>query len=146
MEKKNATIKGKHASIYLHNIDKGCEYYALYKDYERQGPLPIGGYINYTIQELKDAIKYKEGRLDAWPRKKRYTFNTYKPYKVVFEICWTDPSGKLQSTIYESKHCKLKYAKKNLNRLYKLYSDKYNIKQAYIYENEYFVYSKLQEA
>lgn len=144
MEKKNLTIRGKRASIYLHNTDKKCEYYALYKDGEREGLLPIGGHMNFTVNELKSMIKYDEGRLDAWPRKNRYTFN-YKPFRVVFEICWLNRLGELENTIYESKHKNLKYAKRKLNELYKIYSDRYDIEQAYIYEEDKIVYSKMYE-
>ena len=148
MEKKNATIRGKHVSIYLHNIDKGYKYYAIYEKGHRLGQDENGKYANGTIEQLKklSEILYdkKRIRLDAWPRKNEYA--RFRPFKVVFEICWTSPLGELVNTTYESKHCKLKYAKRNLNRLYKLYSNKCNVKQAYIYENEYFIYSKLQKA
>lgn len=147
MKKKNATIKGKHVSIYLHNVDKGYKYYAIYEKGHRLGQDENGKYANGTIEQLKklSEILYnkKRIRLDAWPRKSKYA--RYRPFEMVFEICWTNRLGEIETTTYRSKHCKLKYAKRKLNKLYKYYTDRYDVEQAYIYENNKIVYSKMYE-
>ena len=149
MEKRNLTIKGKHVSIYLHDTNKKCEYYALYTDGHRLSTYENGKFLNYTIDELKELSEIFESenrvRLDAWPRKNQYTRIIDRQFKMVFEICWTNPLGEIETTTYRSKHCKLKYAKRKLNELYKIYSDRYDIEKAYVYENHKIVYSKMYE-
>lgn len=149
MKKKNATIKGKHVSIYLHNIDKGYNYYAIYEKGHRLGQDENGKLLNYTIDQLKklSEILYdkKRIRLDAWPRKNECAKFGNRPFEMIFEIGWTNQLGEIETSIYKSKHCKLKYAKRKLNELYKYYAGRYNVRQAHVYEYHKIVYSKLQE-
>lgn len=149
MEKKNATIRGKHVSIYLHDTNKKCEYYAIYEKGHRLGQDENGKFLNYTIDELKKLSEMlydkKRIRLDAWPRKNEYTKFGNRPFKMVFEICWTDHLGEIETSTYRSKHCKLKYAKRKLNELYKFYADRCDIEKAYVYEHDKIVYSKMYE-
>lgn len=149
MEKKNSTIRGKHVSIYLHNIDKGYNYYAIYEKGHRLGQDENGKYLNSTIEQLEKLAKIlydkKRIRFDAWPRKNEFTKIIDRPFEMVFEICWTNRLGEIETTTYRSKHCKLKYAKRKLNQLYKYYTDRYDIEKAYVYENHKIVYSKMYE-
>lgn len=149
MEKKNATIRGTNVSIYIHQNRKNYNYYALYTKGHRLSVDENGKFLNYTIDELKELSEIFESksrvRLDAWPRKNKYTRVINRPFKMVFEICWTNRLGEIETTTYRSKHCKLKYAKRKLNQLYKYYADRYDIEKAYIYENHKIVYSKMYE-
>lgn len=150
MEKKNLTIRGKHASIYIRQIRKNYNYYALYAEGHRLSLDENGKFLNYTIDELKELSEIFESenrvRLDAWPRKNQYTRIINRPFKMVFEISWTNPLGEIETTTYRSKHCELKYAKRKLNQLYKHYAGRLDIEKAYIYKNHKVVYSKMYEA
>lgn len=149
MEKKNAIIRGTNASIYIHQNRKNYNYYALYTDSHRLSTDENGKFLNYTIDELKELSEIFESKsrvsLDAWPRKNKYTRVINQPFKMVFEISWTNPLGEIETTTYRSKHCELKYAKRKLNQLYKIYSDRCDIEKAYVYENHKIVYSKMYE-
>lgn len=149
MEKKNLTIKGTNVSIYIHQNRKNYNYYALYTEGHRLSVDENGKFLNYTIDELKELSEIFESksrvRLDAWPRKNQYTRVINRPFKMVFEICWTNRLGEIETTTYRSKHCKLKYAKRQLNELYKNFADNYNVDKACIYEGDKIVYSKMYE-
>ena len=90
MEKKNLTIKGTNVSIYIHEIRKNYNYYALYTDGHRLSTDENGKFLNYTIDELKNLSEIFESenrvRLDAWPRKNQYTKIIDRQFKMVFEI------------------------------------------------------------
>lgn len=149
MKRTNTTIKGTNASIYLHDTHKNCNYYAIYVDGHRIGHTNNGKLINYTTEELKELAEIFESekriRLDAWPRKNEFTKIIDRPFEMVFQMDWANRLGEIESTIYKSKHCKLKYAKRKLNELYKNFADNYDIEQAYVYKDDKIVYSKMYE-
>lgn len=149
MKRTNATIKGTNASIYLHDTHKNYNYYAIYVEGHRIGHTNNGKLINYTTEQLKELAETFESekriRLDAWPRKNEFTKIIDQQFEVIFQLVWTNRFGETEYSTYKSKHCKLKYAKRKLNELYKNFADNYDIEQAYVYEGDRIVYSKMYE-
>ena len=147
MEKKNLTIKGKHVSIYIHQTRKNYNYYAIYEKGHRLAQDENGKYVNGTIEQLEKLAKIlydkKRIRLDAWPRKNEFTKIIDRPFNAVFQLVWTNRLGEIEYSTYKSKHCKLKYAKRQLNELYKNFADNYKVDKACVYEGDKIVYSKI---